>query len=179
MLAMGLLLGLGLGGTLAGGIWIGKYSPDAVAMAGLQDLRLKAVASHGTDTFAIATGAIDDELEGLYTLDFLTGDLNCFVINPRTGNFAGWFHANVANVLKVERGKKPSYLIATGLINATGGGGGGRPAASLCYVADANTGQVAAFTFPWVKAATSAGAAQATEMRALGPWKARNVDLRQ
>jgi hypothetical protein len=179
MLAVGLALGLVIGGAVAAGLWIGKQGPQSVAAATLQDLKLKAVASHGTDTFAIATGAVDEDVEGLYTLDFLTGDLNCFVINPRTGAFGGWFHANVANVLKVERGKKPSYLIATGMINASAGGGGGRPAASLCYVADANTGQVAAFTFPWVKAATASGVAQATEMRAIGPWKARNIDLRQ
>ena len=181
MLAIGLALGLVIGLSVAAGVWIGQQSPESMAAASLQELKLKAVASHGTDTFAIATGPVDEDVEGLYTLDFLTGDLNCFVLNPRTGAYGGWFHANVANVLKVERGKKPSYLLATGTINVSGGGygGGGRPAASLCYVVDANTGQVAAFSFPWQKAATAAGVTQATEMRAIGPWKARNIDLRQ
>lgn len=180
MLAVGLMLGLAIGGALAMGVWIGQRGEAAIAAAGLADVKLKASASHGSDTFAIATGPVDEDVEGLYTLDFLTGDLHCFVINPRNGNFGGMFKANVANVLKVERGKKPSYLLATGTINVGGGGyGGGRPAASVCYVVDANTGQVAAFSFPWAKAATSAGVTQATEMRVVGTWKARQLDLRQ
>ena len=32
---------------------------------------------------------VDDDVEGLYTLDFVTGDLQCFVINPRNGQFGG------------------------------------------------------------------------------------------
>src|SRR5262245_20727960 len=179
--AVGLMLGLTIGGAVTLGVllgqrsFLGRHSASVSAIPGLQDLQLKAMASHGSDTFAIATGAVDDDVEGLYTLDFLTGDLQCFVINPRNGQFGGWFKANVANVLSVEKGKKPSYLITTGNINVAGGYGGQRPAASLCYVVDANTGEVAAFSFPWAKAATSAGVPQATEMRLVGKWKARNL----
>jgi hypothetical protein len=176
MLALGLVLGLAIGGGMAIGILL---TPRGVAgLPGLGDLQLKAMASHGSDTFAIATGPVDDDVEGLFTLDFLTGDLNCFVVNPRNGAMGGWFKANVANVLSVERGKKPSYLIATGTINTAGSYSGARPAASLCYVVDANSGEVAAFTFPWAKAATTAGVQQASEMRLVGKWKARSVDLR-
>ena len=65
--------------------------------------------------------------------------------------------------------------MATGHINVAGGYGGSRPAASICYVADSNSGEIAAFSFPWAKAATSAGVAQATDMRLVGKWKARNL----
>jgi hypothetical protein len=172
MLAIGLVAGLTLGGAMAVGMFLGQRGPALSDLPSLADIELKAAASHGADTFAIATGYVDEDVEGLYTLDFLTGDLQCFVVNPRTGATGGWFKANVANVLSVERGKKPNYLIATGHINPAGGQ---RAAASICYVVDANTGEVAAFTFPWAKAATSAGAPQASEMRLVGKWKARNV----
>jgi len=175
MLAAGVILGLTIGGAVAVGLFIGQRGPSTVGMPSLAELKLKAAASHGSDTFAIATGYVDEDVEGLYTLDFLTGDLQCFVINARNGARAGWFKANVASVLSVERGKKPSYLLATGHINVAGGYGGGRPAASICYVVDANSGDVAAFSFPWNKAATSAGAAQASEMRLVDKWKARNL----
>jgi hypothetical protein len=177
MLVAGLVLGLAIGGGIAVGVLLGQRNATVAGLPGLGDLQLKAMASHGTDTFAIATGPVDDDVEGLFTLDFLTGDLSCFVINPRNGAFGGMFKANVANVLSVEKGKKPSYLMATGTINVGGGSGGQRPAASLCYVVDANTGEVAAFTFPWAKTATTAGIAQATEMRLVGKWKARSRDL--
>lgn len=175
LLAGGLLLGLTIGGAMTAGVWLGQRSP-ALAAVGLNDVQLKAMASHGTDSFAIATGPIDDNVEGLFTLDFLTGDLSCFVINPRNMSVGGIFKTNVANHLGVERGKKPNYLLATGTMNVSGGA---RMAASICYVVDANTGAVAAFGFPWAKAMTTTGAPQAAEMTVIGKWKARSVDLRQ
>ena len=36
---------------------------------------LHATATHGLDKFAIATGLVDDSVEALYFLDFLTGDM--------------------------------------------------------------------------------------------------------
>jgi hypothetical protein len=177
LLATGLVLGLALGGAMTLGVLLGQRHP-AADMPSLAELQLKAAATHGGETFAMATGSIDEDVEGLFTLDYLTGDLQCFVINPRNGGVGGWFQTNVANIFS-EKGKKPSYLLATGTINVAGGYGGGRPANSLCYVADANSGEIAAFTFPWVKAATSAGVAQASPMRLVKMWKARQDVVRQ
>ncbi len=174
MLAVGLLVGLAIGGSMSLGLLVGKQTamlPDSV----LAELRLKAAASHGSDTFAIATGPIDDEVEGLYTLDFLTGDLSCFVINSRTASFGGGFKSNVSGILGSEKGKKPNYLMVTGQINTVGGYNGGRPAACLCYVVDANTGAAAAFTFPWTKAMATSGQPQGGQLTAIGPWKVRSA----
>ena len=130
----GLVLGLTIGGAMTIGVLLGQRTDSVAQFAGFDDLRLKAMASHGGDTFAIATGPVDDEVEGLFTVDYLTGDLQCFVPNPRTGGVAGWFKANVANDLTVERGKKPAYLIATGEFNFSSASGNSRPAASLVYI---------------------------------------------
>jgi hypothetical protein len=178
-LALGLVLGLAIGGAMTAGVLIGERQDSAVGMPKWEDLHLKAMASHGADTFAIATGPVDDEVEGLFTLDFLTGDLQCFVPNPRTGGVGGWFKTNIANDMSIEKGKKPSYLIATGGFNFSMSTGNQRPANSLVYVADANTGEVACYTFPWNKSATSAGVAQATPMQLVGKWKARSVAIRK
>ena len=48
---------------------------------------LHATATHGIDKFAIATGLVDNSVEALYFLDFLTGDMRAAVINPKTGKF--------------------------------------------------------------------------------------------
>jgi hypothetical protein len=184
LLASGMALGLALGGAMTVGVLLGQRSSAAgmpglaAGMPNLAELQLKAAATHGGETFAMATGSIDEDVEGLFTLDYLTGDLQCFVINPRNGGVGGWFQTNVSSIFS-EKGKKPSYLLATGTINVAGGYGGGRPANSLCYVADANSGEIAAFTFPWVKAATSAGVAQASPMRLVKMWKTRQDVVRQ
>jgi len=65
----GLVLGLVVGLNVQG-IW--------------PSVRLHAVASQGEDNFAIATGFIDEETEGIFFLDFLTGDLAAGVLNPRS-----------------------------------------------------------------------------------------------
>jgi hypothetical protein len=179
MLAAGLALGLLIGGSMTFGVLIGQQHNSPAGLPGLEELRLKAMASHGADTFAIATGRVDDEVEGLFTLDYLTGDLQCYVVNPRNGQLGGWFKANVANDLSVERGKKPHYLIATGEIQIAGAYGNQRPAATLCYVADANTGEVACYTFPWTKTATAVGVVQAQPMTLVYKWKARSVAIRK
>lgn len=179
MLIAGLVLGLTIGGAMTIGVLLGQRTDSVAKIAGFEDLRLKAMASHGGDTFAIATGPVDDEVEGLFTVDYLTGDLQCFVPNPRTGGVAGWFKANVANDLTVERGKKPAYLIATGEFNFSSASGNSRPAASLVYIVDANSGEVACYTFPWNKSATAAGATQATPMVLAGKWKARSIAIRK
>jgi hypothetical protein len=177
MLAIGLVVGLALGGGMTVGVLLERQTASGIQS--LDSLKLKAMASHGSDTFAIATGPIDDEVEGLFTLDFLTGELQCFVVNSRAAAPGGWFKTNIAKDMSIEKGKKPNFLIATGQYTVRGSYGNARPAASLVYVADANTGEVAVYTFPWNKAAASAAAVQASEMRLVAKWKARSLELRE
>lgn len=56
---------------------------------------LHATASHSGDTLVMATCWMDAEIEGLFTLDCLTGDLQCFVINPKLGGIGAAFHHNI------------------------------------------------------------------------------------
>src|SRR4051794_23038843 len=96
MLGLGLTMGLLVGvGMLVGAVTtlgLRNSTPQMVA----REIPLFAdAASHGSDGFAMATGNIDEESDGLYTLDYLTGDLACWVFNPRSGNFTALFTANV------------------------------------------------------------------------------------
>jgi hypothetical protein len=178
MLTCGVAIGLAIGGALSAGIWLGSARNDSAAIPQLSELKLHAMASHGAETFAIATGPIDGDVEGLFTLDYLTGELQCFVINPRFGGLGGWFKTNVAASLTPEKGKKPSYLISTGVLNAKAGTYGNyRPAGCICYVVDANTGECAAYSFPWSQNAGNVGVTQATDMKLIYKWKARQLNI--
>ena len=173
-LGAGLAIGLAIGGALAAGAVIGMRSQSDQSAA-LGELRLKASATSGSETFTIATGQIDGEVEGLFCLDHLTGDLSCFVISPRGRGFAGLFKTNIVKDLPPEKNKKPIYVMATGGINVRG-----NPNAPNCvvYVADSNTGVWAAYSFAWVKGASSAGITQAQPMVLLTGGKARELSLR-
>jgi hypothetical protein len=133
-------------------------------------------ATHG-ETIAMATGPMDD-CEALYVLDYLTGDLQCWVIESRTGKFNSLFKYNVTADLAVEQGKKPDYVMVTGSAGFRGGGIANNLGSSVCYVADGNTGNVAAYAVPWNSAASSQGRAQSGNLILLHVGKARMAAIR-
>ena len=179
-LAAGLCVGLAIGGALAAGVYLGRQA-ESLDQAALGELRLKASASHGSDTFAMATGEIDQGVEGLFCLDYLTGDLSCFVINPRSGGPGGIYRTNVVADLPADKatGKKPSYVMVTGQFQARGGSyGGSQIASSLVYVADANTGTVAIYGMPWNKQIATSAGAQGGKLVKLYAGKVRALEIR-
>src|SRR5687768_13338835 len=76
--------GLGLGLAVLAGYAIGVRNNTP-------ELKLHAMSGYGSDTFGMVTGPVDTEAEGVFTLDYNTGELRCFVINPRTGRFGAGF----------------------------------------------------------------------------------------
>jgi hypothetical protein len=180
-MAAGLGVGLAIGGALAAGVFLGRQSisPD---QAVLNELRLRASASHGSESFAMATGEIDGGVEGLFCLDYLTGDLYCFVINPRTGGPGGIYRTNVVADMQAgaaATGKKPAYVMVTGQFQARGGNyGGSQIAGSLVYVADANSGTVAVYGMPWNKQASTSSLTQGGKLVKLYAGKVRGDIIR-
>lgn len=177
-LATGLISGLLVGfGMLVGAL----VATDYLSSPRVQwpETSLQAVATHGTDSFAMATGPISDGVEGVFFLDFLTGELTCSVINPRTGQLGGLYRHRVIQDLGVEQGKKPSYLMVTGRANFRSSVGNVRPADSVVYVADANTGRFAAYALPWNRSAAAYNFAQTNPMVLIGKGTARSYELRE
>src|SRR3989304_5318782 len=75
-------LGIGLlAGLMIGGLW--------------PDTPLHAVATDSTDNFAMATGFVDDGIEAIYFLDFLTGTLRAAVLSNQSRGFQARYEANV------------------------------------------------------------------------------------
>src|SRR4029077_8156490 len=110
----------------------------------------------------------------------VTGELQCFVLDGRTGRTAGWFKTNVSEALKrSDENKKAKYVLVTGLFSARGVTGNARPAACLIYVADAVSGDIAAYTFPWNQAAKNSFQGQAAKMTVVATFKGRTVELRE
>ncbi len=157
-LAIGLLLGL-----ILGGLW-----PDAP---------LHATATDRVDNFAIATGFVDDEIEAVYFLDFLTGTLRVAVVSNVMPSFQARYEANInadlANVVafinaggegrnrsvtgQIQLPQTPNYLMVTGVADLRRGASARqRPGRSLVYVAETNTGILLAYAVPWSKEKHSA-----------------------
>ena len=136
-----MVLGLFVGAVLAA-IWFG------VGSASPWGTQVHATATHGESNFAIATGLVDDRLEGFYFLDFLTGDLRAATVSRRTGEFVAFFERNIQQDFS-GAGKNPKYLMVTGLADIPRGRANTQIGRSLIYVAEAASGEVAAYALPW------------------------------
>lgn len=178
-LAIGLLLGL-----MIGGFW--PHTP------------LHAVATDRAETFAIATGPVDTEVEAIYFLDFLTGMLRAGVLSNRRPGFQSLYQANVNADLaqfvrarnaglaqinvqlrkknqpplpEIQLPQSPNYMMVTGMADVRGGAvARRRPAISTIYVAETNTGVVLAYVMPWDSAAYT------TDTPSGGPLTLRAVE---
>ena len=95
--------------ALGVGYWMGMKEQPATQAALPPMLAASATA---TDTMAIATGPISNDVEGIFFLDFLTGRLQCLVFYPRTGTFGARFAVDVAPHLG--SGKNSKFLMVTG-----------------------------------------------------------------
>jgi hypothetical protein len=155
--AMGIGLALGL---VLSGLW--PHTP------------LHAVSTDRGETYAIATGPVDNEFEAVYFLDFLTGDLGAVVLGKQVGTWTGFFRTNVSEGLGVDPQKNPKFLMVTGLANLRRSGGTRmQPSAAMCYVAEVSSGKVAAYAIPWSPSMHAANQVQngALVMVAAAPFR--------
>lgn len=178
MLGVGLTVGLLVGVGMLVGALVATKAQDPAPIS-LPETLLRATASHGGETLAMATGYIDSDVEGLFVLDFLTGDLQCWVIYPKFGKIGAQYKHNVINDLGVQQGKKPSYVMVTGHAEMLRGAAAASPAGCVLYVADSNTGNVAVYTLPWNRNLARAAGAQVGGFVLLTTGKARDVMIRE
>ncbi len=140
---------------------------------------LQATASHGSSTLAVCTGQVDENAEGFFTLDYMTGELNAWVYYPRQGAFGGRFNTNVTNFMTSMPGKNAEYLLVTGGAAPPPGNSQIRAAACIVYVVDVVSGEFAAFTIPWSKSAENSAQAQMNQFGFLGRDAIRPMMMKQ
>jgi len=143
-LAVGLAAAAGLAvGLIAGGLW--------------PQTSLHAMATDRVDTFAMATGPVDEDVEAVYFLDFLTGDLRALVMGKQAGGFCGFYSFNVANHLGIDFSRNPRYLMVTGITSLRRGGSRMQLSRAVVYVAEVTSGKVGAYAIPWNPSMAAAG----------------------
>lgn len=141
VLVLGIAIGLVVGLNLRG-LW--------------PNVPLHATATHASDRFAIATGPVDATTEAIYVLDYLTGDLRAAVINNLLGRFRAFFSYNIVGDFGITDVKNPKFLMVTGMADVPRGYGRNVQTRSVVYIAEASSGQVAAYAIPWNQTMQSA-----------------------
>jgi hypothetical protein len=111
---------------------------------------LHAVATDRSDSFLMATGPLDESIEGIYVLDCLTGELRGAALSRQSARFNAFFQGNVAKDLNVDQTKNPRYMMVTGMADLMRTGGNRvAPSKAILYVAEITTGKVAAYAVRW------------------------------
>lgn len=154
LLSLSIIGGLMVGTTLLGAV-VGSFlaSGDDSPSVDLEPLKLHAASAARGKNISLATGWIDESVEGVYILDHLTGNLQCWVLSPKTGKISGVYVANVNVGLETDVAGDKDYVMSTGSFAFSGGSSGQRvPARSVVYVAEGNSGNVAAFGLQYDKA---------------------------
>jgi hypothetical protein len=111
---------------------------------------LHATATDRFENFAIATGSVDEGVEAIYFLDFLTGELKAAVLSKQLPpRFNAFYQRNISEDMGVNPGSNPRYLMVTGLVDIRRGAARMSPSNAVVYVAEITSGQVAAYAIPW------------------------------
>jgi hypothetical protein len=135
-----------------GAAWLGLGLLAGLVLAGFwPSVPLHATATDKLDTFSMATGHVEDAVEGVYFLDHLTGELHAYVLGP-TNRGPGIQCHYFRNVSKdFDAGEKAKYLMATGLDDLARGGRNNsiQPSRAVVYVAEVSTGTAIAYYLPY------------------------------
>jgi hypothetical protein len=135
------------------------------------------VATDRGENYAMCTGFVDDGLEAIYFLDFLTGTLRAAVLSNQSRGFRAHYQGNVNNDLagviqmrnsglaqtnarrrreglpplpELQLPQSPDYLMVTGSIDMRRGAAARQqPPQAALYVAETNTGIVLTYLLPW------------------------------
>lgn len=165
-------LGLCLTVAVGSGFWLGSHRQSQIPLP-----LVHASTAATSSTMAVATGQISDNAEGIFFLDFITGDLQCLVYYPQMGTFGARYFTNVLQQLP-GAGRNSQYLLVTGTSITVGTSGGPRPGNSLVYITDATSGMFAAYAVPWDRTAESGRRMQSGPLIFAGGGPIRNFQLR-
>ncbi len=162
----------------AGGIILGMSFKSVGSGSGQAELPLllKASSASGGEGLSLATGQVDDHVEGIFVLDHLTGSLECWVLNSKNGLLAARYKTNINEDMGIVKTGDADYVMVTGRFDFVGGNRGNlQPGRSICYVADGSSGKVVGYGLRYDQTAANAGQAQSGELFVVAKGLARDV----
>lgn len=99
----------------------------------------------------MSAAGINDPLEGVFVLDFLTGKLQGAVLHRTAGQFAAFYERDLQKDFELKRGADPRFAIASGYAGLAGQQNV-TFASGIIYIAELNTGKLRAYAFPYREA---------------------------
>lgn len=142
---------------LVAGLGIAQFWPHEPVAAGTSDRDAK---------FGMCTCPVSfvDGTEGVFVIDYLTGQLKGGVVNARQNIFTNFYYRNLAADFQVDPKAKPAYAMVAGNRGQNVGQNGVTLGAGTIYVAELTSGKVVAYTFPYTEVRGKTPAVQMTPM---------------
>jgi hypothetical protein len=134
-LAAGILLGLAIA-------CLARYEP-AYATTSDRATHFSMMTVPVTD----AAKGIVDPLDGVFVLDFTTGQLKGAVVNRQAGKFASFYFRDLAKDFNVKPNQVPEFCLVNGYAQIPIQGGW-KMASGMIYVSELASGKVAGYCFP-------------------------------
>lgn len=133
------------------------------------------------EQLSLATGSIDRDrgVEGLFVLDHLSGNIQCWVVNPRDGSIAGVFTGNVNRDLELGKAGDADFVMTCGSIRVEGRRGNEIPAGCICYVGDGNSGRVVGYSLLYDKQLVLNNGTQEGELQVIARGFAREANMKR
>ncbi len=142
-------------------------------------MKLMANAAAAGKSVSIATGLVADQNEAVYVLDHLNGNLQCWILNPRTNKISAVYRANVFEAMpNLKQGGDLDFVLTTGFFDFQGRGNQ-LPAKSVAYVAEGKSGTLVGYGFQYDKAALQRGVEQEGLLEVVCEGPIRDLQLRE
>lgn len=156
-----------LAGGLVLGLAIAYFCPHepAYAAVGDRDTQFSMV----TIPVGVSAAGINDPMEAVFILDFLTGQLKGAAMNRQKGAFASFYFRDLAKDFTVDPNADPHYCMVSGYSQMPNQQGISM-ASGMLYVGELSSGKVAGYAFPWNEQGT-AGPVALIPIDVF-PWKA-------
>lgn len=140
-----------LTGGLVLGLAIAYYWPHepAYATTGDRDTQFSMV----TIPVGVSAAGINDPMDAVFILDFLTGQLKGAALNRQVGKFASFYFRDLSKDFEVDGDADPHYCMVSGYAQMPNQGGVAM-ASGMLYVGELTSGKVAGYSFPWRETGT-------------------------
>ena len=159
LIAAGLLAGLGIA-------YLCPHQPTYATTADRDANRFMMV----TVPVGNRAAGIDDPIDGVFILDFLTGQLKGAVMNRQLAKFNAFYIRNLAQDFGVKGdADEQHYCMVTGYAQMPSAGAA-TFASGMLYIGEETSGRVNAYTFPWNENGTG-GVVECVLVDTF-PWKA-------
>jgi len=140
-----------LAGGLILGLAIAYFCPHEPTYANTADRDTQF--SMVTIPVGVSAAGINDPMDAVFILDFLTGQLKGAALNRQIGRFASFYFRDLSKDFEVDGDADPHYCMVSGYSQMPNQNNVSM-ASGMLFVGELTSGKVAGYSFPWKETGT-------------------------